>query len=124
MLLDTTVLIDTLRGRPGIVARLQGHGGPFLASVISVDELLFGMRAGEERSTHGLIEGLELVDLGLQQVRLASTWRREFAARGVTLKQPDCLVAGCAVTTGLPLATANVEDFPMPDLHLEHWPSE
>jgi predicted nucleic acid-binding protein len=55
---------------------------------------------------------------------LAARWRREFARDGVTLQLSDCLIAACAVTRGVPLATANVKDFPMTELTVEHWPSE
>lgn len=124
MLLDTTVLIDALRSRPGVLDRLRRHGGPFFASALSVDEVLVGVRASEEGRTDILIDGLDVVAVGLADVRVASAWRRSFRSRGVKLAQPDCLIAAAAALNGLPLATANVKDFPMPGLHVEHWPSE
>jgi hypothetical protein len=51
-------------------------------------------------------------------------WRREFASRGVTLHQADSLVASATVGVGAALATANVADFPMPDLVVKRWPSD
>ncbi|HVF76170.1 MAG TPA: hypothetical protein VM938_14125 [Acidimicrobiales bacterium] len=49
---------------------------------------------------------------------------REFAERGVTLHQADCLIAAAAVGVGAGLATANIDDFPMPELAVEHWPPD
>ena len=123
MLLDTTILVDALRLRPAVIARLRQATGSFLASAISVDELLFGLRPGEEERTRLLIDGLEVVPVGLPEARLAARWRREHRARGVTLGKSDCLIAACAATHGASLATANVKDFPMGEIHVEHWPS-
>jgi hypothetical protein len=39
------------------------------------------------------------------------------------LHQADCLIAAAAVGVGASLATANVADFPMPELTVEDWPS-
>ncbi|MGI8661441.1 MAG: hypothetical protein ACR2LH_10515 [Thermoleophilaceae bacterium] len=42
----------------------------------------------------------------------------------MTLKQADCLIAAAAALNGLSLATANVKDFPMPELRVAYWPSQ
>jgi hypothetical protein len=60
---------------------------------------------------------------GLTEGVQAGTWRREFAERGVTLHQADCLIAAAAAGVDASLATANVDDFPMYEVALEHWPS-
>ena len=52
--------------------------------------------------------------------RTAGTWRREFASRGITLWQGDCLIAAAAAGHGARLCTGNPKDFPM--LDVEHWP--
>jgi predicted nucleic acid-binding protein len=49
-------------------------------------------------------------------------WRREFAGRGVTLWQADCLVAATALVHHAALVTGNPKDFPIPGLDVEHWP--
>jgi hypothetical protein len=53
----------------------------------------------------------------------AGTWRRDFAKHGITVHQADCLIAAAAVGIGAGLATANVTDFPMTELPIEHWPA-
>ena len=71
-----------------------------------------------------LFSGLCVAPLGVAEGTRAGTWRREFAERGVTLHQADCLIAAAAIGVGAALATANVDDFPMPDVTVDHWPSE
>ena len=38
------------------------------------------------------------------------------------MHQVDRLIAATAVGIGAPLATANVTDFPMPELEVQEWP--
>ena len=78
------------------------------------------------RVGHGasrLFDGLRIVPIGRDEAERAGTWRRSFAARGITLAQADCLVAAAAVTAGATLATANVRrDFPQSEVTVEEWP--
>lgn len=67
---------------------------------------------------------MRLAPLGLAEGKTAGNWRREYAERGLVLHQADCLVAAAALGVGAGLATANVKDFPMSGLRIEHWPSD
>jgi predicted nucleic acid-binding protein len=110
ILLDTTVLVDALRGRSA-AGRLRSlhlsRQVPWICAV-NVEEVMRGIREHERDPTVRLLRGMH--------------WRRDFAARGVTLSQADCLIAAAAVGVGIPLATGNPKDFPMPELEVEHWP--
>jgi predicted nucleic acid-binding protein len=124
VLLDTTVLIDVLRGRPAAARVLNLRKGgqvPWICA-INVEEVWRGLRAQEEEGAGGLLDALRLAALGRSEARRAGAWRRQFAQRGTTLSQADCLIASAAVTIGVPLATGNPRDFPMKDLVVEHWP--
>lgn len=124
LLLDTTVLIDVLRGRPAaerLRSLRRSEEAPF-TSGINVEELMRGIRPGERRSVERLIDGLRIAPLGRREGETAGMWRRDFAARGVTLSQSDCLIAAAAVGVGARLATGNPKDFPMRHLVVEHWP--
>lgn len=90
---------------------------------ISVEEIWRGVRPSEHGVVRRLFSGLRVAPLGVAEGTRAGTWRREFAERGMTLHQADCLIAAAAVGIGAGLATANVDDFPMPDLTVDHWPS-
>ncbi len=90
---------------------------------ISVEEIWRGVRAVEEPLVRRLFNGLRIAPLGVAEGIRAGTWRREFAQEGVTLHQADCLIAAAAFGISAALATANVDDFPMSGLDVEHWPS-
>ena len=81
-----------------------------------------GIREHERDPTVRLLRGMHLAPLGREEGARAGDWRRDFAARGITLSQADCLIAAAAVGVGIPLATGNPKDFPMPELEVEHWP--
>ncbi len=126
VLLDTTVVIDVLRGRAGALDRLaslQRAGDLPYTSAVNVEEVFRGLRPGESEAAEHLFEGLRLAPLGRAEGKRAGSWRRELAARGVTLAQADCLVAAAAFGVSARLATGNVRHFPMPELVVEEWPT-
>ena len=126
VLLDTTVVIDLLRGRPGAARRLRAlrasEDSPYVCA-INVEETARGLLPHERESARLLFSGLRIAQLGEQEGWRAGVWRREFAARGLTLAQADCLVGAAAVSIGARLATGNPKDFPMEELAVEHWPA-
>ncbi len=126
VLLDTSIVIDLLRGRPGAIERLRGvqRAGdtPFVCAV-TIEEVTRGLRPTEDDRAIALITALVPAPLGVPEGRLAGFWRRTFAKRGKTLHQADCLIAAAAVGVGARLATGNPKDFPMPGLVVEPWPA-
>jgi len=124
LLLDSTVIIDALRGRPAAsrLTALRRTGVEPWVCVISVEEIWRGLRHEEESIARRLFNGLRLAPLGVAEGAMAGGWRRDFAKRGVTVHQADCLVAAAAMGIGAALATANTGDFPMPGLLVDHWP--
>lgn len=124
--LDTTVLIDALRGRSAAdrIRELHTRGDPPpWICAINVEELFRGIRPGEAGAVESLVKHLRIAPLGAREGELAGRWRQEFASRGITLSQADCLIAAAAVGVGATLATGNIKDFPMPELAKEHWPT-
>jgi predicted nucleic acid-binding protein len=93
-----------------------------LVSPINIEEVVRGLKAGEEDAAHRLFEGLRVLVVGLEEAWQAGIWRGAFARRGVTLSQADCLVSATAHLAGAKLATGNPAHFPMPNLIVEHWP--
>ncbi len=122
--LDTTVLVDALRGGPAgdRVHALQRAGFTPFVCAINVDELWRGARGViQEKEIARLLRGLRVVPLRAEEGERAGRWRRDFASRGITLGQADCLIAAAALTVGAHIATANVADFPMPEIVVEDW---
>lgn len=124
LLLDTTVLIDVLRGRPAgdRLRALRRTEEPPYTCAINIEELMRGIRPTESRAVARLVDGLRVAPLGRREGEVAGLWRRDFAGRGVTLSQSDCLIAAAAIGVGAGLATGNPKDFPMRPLVVEHWP--
>jgi predicted nucleic acid-binding protein len=123
-LLDTTVLIDYLRGKRAVerVRALYETGDVPCTTAINVEEVVRGLRPKEAAAAHDLVAGLEILPITLREGWRAGSWRREYARRGVTLWQADCLIAAAAVESGATLATGNPKDFPMSGLTVAVWP--
>ena len=73
VLLDTTVLIDLLRGRAGAIARLRelrSRGDRPYACAINVEEVERGLRGeAESEAAARLFAGLSMVTLGHDEER-------------------------------------------------------
>jgi predicted nucleic acid-binding protein len=124
VLLDTTVLIDLLRGRPRTAERLRSlraSGDTVHTCAVNVEETVRGLRPDELESARRLFAGLRTAPLGESEGWTAGEWRRDFATRGQTLAQADCLIAAAAATISARLATGNPKDFPFAELVVEHW---
>ena len=124
-LLDTSVLIDALRGvrgRAEELARLVEDGHLLGCSVLTVAEVHAGMRPRERAATVALLDSLETYDVTRPIADRAGLLRRTWAARGKTLSLVDLLIASTAMESGLILVTDNVRDFPMKELQLYDFP--
>ena len=125
VVIDTTVVIDVLKGRPRTLARYEGlhpaGDDPYVCAA-TVEEISAGLRPSERERAGLLLEGLREAPLGIAEGRLAGWWRRTYRQRGRTLSQADCLIAASAVALGARLATGNPKDFPMKDVVVDHWP--
>lgn len=118
------MLIDALRGRAAAARLLDLRAQSTVPWVcaIQVEEVWRGVRPSEEAAVRRLFAGLRVAALASVEGERAGGWRRDFAARGTTLAQADCLIAAAAVTLGAPLATGNPKDFPMAEVDVQHWP--
>jgi predicted nucleic acid-binding protein len=88
---------------------------------VNVEETVRGLRPTEFEPARRLFAGLRIVPLRESEGWNAGEWRREFATRGRTLAQADCLIAAAAVTIGARLATGNPKHFPFEELVVEEW---
>jgi predicted nucleic acid-binding protein len=125
VVLDSSVLIDLLRGRAGAARRtrrLREIGDDPLVSAVSVEEVVRGLRPREQGATRLLFDGLSVLEIGRDEAWQAGEWRRAFASRGRTLTQADCLIAASVSAAGARLATGNPRDFPMSAITVEYWP--
>ncbi len=112
--LDSTVLIDYLRGRPIVerVSALAEIGDLLATTAINVEEIVRGLRLAEVSAATELFAGLEVLSVDSAAAWHAGEWRRDFSARGVTLWQADCLIAATAKVNGAALVTGNPRTSP------------
>jgi len=122
--LDSTVLIDYLRGRPAVerVEALHRRGDTPATTAINVEEIVRGLRETEHDAARHLFAGLVVLAVDGRAGWQAGEWRREHASHGVTLWQADFLVAATALGAGAVLVSGNPKDFPMAEIEVVHWP--
>jgi predicted nucleic acid-binding protein len=126
ILIDTDVAIDYLRGREYARQFLHTLWDQEKAhlSILSVYELLAGMRRGEEEATRSFIEVCYVENLDFGIVARAGTFYRKYRRRGITLMLLDCLIMATAAVRGLKLATRNIKHYPEKHMLLWKEPSE
>lgn len=111
--LDTSVLIDVLRGRPAAMAWLAALQQVPVCSEVTRAEVLRGMRSHERSATEELLTSLRWapVDevIGRRAGELGRRHRRSH--RGIAVA--DLLIAATAMVHDASLATGNVRHFPM-----------
>ncbi len=114
VLLDTTVLVDVLRGHTDATAFVGAARGKLTVSSLTVAEIYAGSRDDEALPVGRLIGLFTVLPVTSAIGQLGGAYRREFGARsGAGLI--DCLIAATAQLHDLRLATSNVRHFPMLD---------
>jgi predicted nucleic acid-binding protein len=124
-LLDTTVLIDHLRGRSEVVEFVTGlanAGNELGVCSIGVAELYSGLSHRHQALAEDLIDSLEYWDATREDARVAGRYRYDFARKGVALATTDALVAAIAVGHGATLVTANAKHYPVEEMQLLEQP--
>lgn len=113
MLIDTCIVIDFLRRNPRARDFLQTLAAPPSLSVISVTEVLAGIKSADERRIfEELATSSRLLIVDLAVARMAGDYVRRFKASH-SVDAVDALIAATAAHHSLPLATLNLKHFPM-----------
>ena len=113
VLLDTSVVIDILRGAAPAIAYARGLPEPPICSEITRVEVVRGLRSGERRATERLFAALRWVPVDEPIARRAGELGRRFRRSHQGLAVADLVIAATVQELSLELATLNVPHFPM-----------
>jgi len=120
-LLDTTVIIDYLRGKDKTVKLIRKlfFEGSFLGCCpINIIEVYAGMKEKERKVTEEFIDSLENYKLTKEIAKQAGEYKKKYQREGISLSLPDVAIAGIAVANDLILLTDNQKHYPMPKLKI------
>lgn len=116
ILLDTSVLIDHLRGHAPAVAALDeaaSRGHRLTASVMTRVEVLAGMRPAEERATRRLLDILDWIVVDEEIAENAGRLANHFLRSHGGIDPVDYVIAATADRADAILWTRNLKHFPM-----------
>lgn len=118
ILVDTSVLIDHLRGdvaaRRVLVAAVE-RGERLAASTVTKVEVLSGMRSREERATRRLLNALDWVAVDDSIAERAGLLANRYLRSHPGVDPIDFIVAATAEVHGAVLWARNIKHFPMVD---------
>ena len=118
-ILDTSVLVDYLRGRkPAIdlIKDLRDKGALLVSCEVTVAEVYSGMREHEKLATDELLDSLDYRITTQKIAKRAGSIRSHYAKKGGTLSLADVLIAALALEEDLAIATWNKSHYPLPEL--------
>ncbi|QTX05999.1 type II toxin-antitoxin system VapC family toxin [Agromyces archimandritae] len=115
ILVDTSVLIDVLRGIPEAAGVLRDAraDGPLHASEITRLEVLAGMRPREEAATRELLDVLNWRPVDDRIAEVAGELGRAWLPGNRGIDSADLAIAATAIVLDARLFTRNVKHFPM-----------
>jgi predicted nucleic acid-binding protein len=113
VVLDTTVLVDVLRGDAAAVEYLLHLERPPSCSEVSRVEIIRGLRSRERPFADRLFAELEWWPVDEAVARTAGELGRALRASHRNVGAADLIVAATAKLLERPLATANVKHYPM-----------
>ncbi len=111
--LDTTVLIDVLRGHSAAVEYVLGLEEVAVCSEVTRVEVLRGLRSEERRAAERLFQQLRWVFVDEAIARGAGEFGRRLRRSHGGIGIADLIIAATADQLDLPLATTNVRHYPM-----------
>jgi hypothetical protein len=117
LVLDTSVLIDHLRGRPiaatELIPQAIARGDELWSSSVVRAEVLAAMRPGEEAATRDLLRLVSWVDVDESVSEAAGALGRRYLGAHPGTEVADLIVAALAQELDAELKTTNIKHFPM-----------
>lgn len=116
ILVDTSVLVDHLRGHEAArqaLADAARRGERLVCSVVTRVEVLAGMRPPEEVVTRRLLDALDWVDVDVATAERAGLLANRYLRSHPGVDPVDFIIAATAEQHDATLWTRNVKHFPM-----------
>lgn len=127
-LIDTDIVIYTLKGHPTVTAAFAEHRDAAKSlSVVSYGELLYGAEKSQQRekslaAARRVAELFPLLPVTKPIMETFAELRASLEAEGTRLDDMDVLIAATAVTHNLVLVTNNTKHFArIESLTVENW---
>ncbi|MBU0734876.1 MAG: tRNA(fMet)-specific endonuclease VapC [Proteobacteria bacterium] len=127
-LLDTNIVIYTMKNRPQQVKRrFQKHEGQMCISAVTLGELVFGAEHSQQvernlADIEAMVARLEVLPLDSKAAYHFGQIRAALYTIGQPIGPYDMMIAGHARAYGLILVTNNVNEFSrVPGLLIENW---
>ncbi|MDI6602836.1 MAG: PIN domain-containing protein [Patescibacteria group bacterium] len=120
-LLDSTIIIDCLRGKKGrdeLLKKLVLEGSTLGCCSVNIVEVHTGMKNKEREKTTNLLNSLEYYNITREMATLAGEYRRNYWKKGKILSVSDVLIAAVAISYNLILITDNRKHYPMPEIKI------
>jgi predicted nucleic acid-binding protein len=118
-LLDSDAVVDYLKGFVSTVTfvrQLPSEGHQLCTCGVVECEVHTGLPPGQQEQGQSLLDALQYLPTSRRAARQAGVWRNAYRSHGVQLSATDCLIAATAREEGAEVVTANLRDFPMPEL--------
>ena len=127
-LLDTDIIIYSLKGHPVLQENLRRHlHDPLKISIVTCLELYYGAYkspqvTGNLAKVKRIEETLEVIPLGTEAAEIFGRLKAQLEIKGTRLDDFDLMIAACALTHNLTLVTNNEMHFRRIDgLKVTNW---
>ena len=121
-LLDTTFIIDHLRGEPEAVQRLRAlveTGDLAVVNDVVSAEAWAGAPTDDDHDLTVLLRFLEFIAAGPEHAQQAGRWRAVARSDGRELGITDALIGACAGVSRATVLTRNAKDFALMPVPVE-----
>lgn len=119
--LDTSFMIDHLRGDPAATrrfAQIFSDGDQPVVNEVAACEAWTGAPLAGDPALVALLSAVEFVQPGPKSAQAAGVWRQDARSRGHVLSVADALIAAAAFEDAVVL-TRNVRDFALTPVRIE-----
>ncbi|RLE63528.1 MAG: hypothetical protein DRJ38_07350 [Thermoprotei archaeon] len=129
MILDTSVLVDLLRGDEKVVEKIkkcEKEREDLKTTSITAFELYYGAYKSSKREENidlvsKLLKSMEVLGFDLEASRIAGSLLADLTKKGGPLEMRDLFIAAIALKTGDKIATRDKDFLRIEKLKIEYW---